>query len=234
MLYELHLPDSARYLDWVVALQHCLLEGLCQHATQPAHVDEAWVEQCTRALNPDPDWLRRFCGWSRESKSLLELMRRIAGFPPAAKDAVIVALDNDLKVHQAFNAPIHNLIGVTNLDHAHAETIKEFCERFYDPGFDRGYQVPDGNQYIELRRTKYVDEFKNKNEHVQVCPFCDGYPTGIELDHFYPKRQYPYLSCHQLNLVPICHDCNKPGAKHQTPPLTTLTLDQTQDWFLAT
>ena len=31
--------------------------------------------------------------------------------------------------------------------------------------------------------------------------------------------------------MPICHDCNKPGAKHQTPPLTASASDQTSDWF---
>ncbi len=54
---------------------------------------------------------------------------------------------------------------------------------------------------------------------VNVCTYCnqqytftigdnnnkDGKP---ELDHFYPKADYPYLSCSLFNFIPSCHQCN--------------------------
>lgn len=51
---------------------------------------------------------------------------------------------------------------------------------------------------------------------VDVCPYCnrqyiftllkgEGRP---EIDHFYPKSDYPYLSCTLANFIPSCHQCN--------------------------
>lgn len=51
---------------------------------------------------------------------------------------------------------------------------------------------------------------------VDVCPYCNrqyvftlkkgnGRP---EIDHFYPKVEYPYLSCSLSNFIPSCHSCN--------------------------
>lgn len=52
-----------------------------------------------------------------------------------------------------------------------------------------------------------------------VCPYCnrqhigsiftgeDGKARG-DIDHFYPKSKYPYLSLSLYNMVPSCHVCN--------------------------
>lgn len=231
MLYELQLPDSARYLDWIVALQRCMLAALCQPATQPIHVDQGWVEQCSNGLQPDLEWLQRFCRWNVKGKSILDLMREIAAFPPDAKDAVMLAFENDINTRQAFDAPPHNLIGLECLNAACAKPIQEFCERFYEPGLSRGYRVPDGTQYVDFDREEYVSDFRGRNKDITVCPYCDGHLPDVEIDHFYPESKYPYLSCHHLNLVPVCHECNKPGVKHLAAPLTLTALDQTSDWF---
>ena len=49
-----------------------------------------------------------------------------------------------------------------------------------------------------------------------VCPYCnrnfvfnfDENKTTVELDHYYPKSEYPYLALNLYNLVPSCHTCN--------------------------
>lgn len=53
---------------------------------------------------------------------------------------------------------------------------------------------------------------------IRVCPYCNRqYITPIysqdgkirgDLDHFYPKSKYPYLSMSIYNLVPSCKFCN--------------------------
>lgn len=64
---------------------------------------------------------------------------------------------------------------------------------------------------------------------VRVCPYCNRqYITPIyihsnrknehhklraDLDHFYPKREYPYFSMSLYNLVPCCKFCNS-SLKH--------------------
>jgi hypothetical protein len=61
---------------------------------------------------------------------------------------------------------------------------------------------------------------------VTVCPYCnrnyihtvtkDSGSTRAELDHFYPKSLYPFLSISLYNLIPSCHVCNSnlKGAKN--------------------
>ncbi|OCS91059.1 HNH endonuclease domain-containing protein [Caryophanon latum] len=53
---------------------------------------------------------------------------------------------------------------------------------------------------------------------IRVCPYCNAQyitpilsPTGkmrADLDHFYPKGQYPYFSMSLFNLIPVCKSCN--------------------------
>ena len=75
---------------------------------------------------------------------------------------------------------------------------------------------------------EYWDAYKFcKGLNVAVCPYCNrqyiftvaeheehqraGSVTCYvrpELDHFYPKDIYPYLSCNLYNLIPSCSVCN--------------------------
>ena len=54
---------------------------------------------------------------------------------------------------------------------------------------------------------------------VNVCVYCNRqyiYTVGDvynkidrpEIDHFFPKSNYPYLSCSLYNFIPSCHTCN--------------------------
>ena len=54
---------------------------------------------------------------------------------------------------------------------------------------------------------------------IRVCPYCnrsfvpvikydEGKTLSPEMDHFYPKKEYPYLAFSFYNLVPICSTCN--------------------------
>ncbi len=43
------------------------------------------------------------------------------------------------------------------------------------------------------------------------CPFCGGIGRPKNLDHYLPKAHFPQYSIYQLNLVPICRDCNFDG-----------------------
>lgn len=55
---------------------------------------------------------------------------------------------------------------------------------------------------------------------ITVCPYCNRqyiFTIGSakskcvrpEIDHFFPKDRYPYLSCSFYNLIPSCSLCNK-------------------------
>jgi len=58
-----------------------------------------------------------------------------------------------------------------------------------------------------------------KSSNVEICPYCNKrsiectlgkYVTATpDLDHFYPKSKYPFLSISLYNLVPSCNYCNQ-------------------------
>lgn len=50
---------------------------------------------------------------------------------------------------------------------------------------------------------------------IKTCPYCNrnfvvnfDNGTTVELDHFFPKNNYPYLAISLYNLIPSCHTCN--------------------------
>jgi hypothetical protein len=72
----------------------------------------------------------------------------------------------------------------------------------------------------------YFRAFVEHNRRLDVCPGCDENvlwtiirgEIRAEIDHYFPRRSYPHLSCHPFNLVPLCHACNA-WAKHTTDVL---------------
>lgn len=71
------------------------------------------------------------------------------------------------------------------------------------------------NETVQLNRQTVLRAYLEAQK-INVCPGCDGAPPSIadehiyeDLDHFFPKSKYPFLSVHQLNLTPFCKDCNQ-------------------------
>lgn len=83
---------------------------------------------------------------------------------------------------------------------------------------------------IYLKKTKFKEfsnsEFKHKFlfEYFPVCPYCNATYlfklreentakkitnyVGAQLDHYYPKDDFPYLAISIFNLIPSCPTCN--------------------------
>ena len=61
-------------------------------------------------------------------------------------------------------------------------------------------------QYIFTISEQNIDESKKEKKTVKYLKESkNGRP---EIDHFYPKAEYPYLSCSLFNFIPSCHPCN--------------------------
>lgn len=62
-------------------------------------------------------------------------------------------------------------------------------------------------------RSDFHKNFKNENK-IFVCPYCDIDTTlnigNNQIEHFWPKDQFPFLAMNALNLVSSCHSCNMP------------------------
>ncbi|MBL1410967.1 HNH endonuclease [Sphingobacterium faecale] len=83
--------------------------------------------------------------------------------------------------------------------------------------YDRISSVFDYNDFIKEKEEWYAYKLTSELG-VNVCPYCNrNYihtsitehgRTRAELDHFYPKSKYPFLSISLYNLIPSCHVCN--------------------------
>ncbi len=69
-----------------------------------------------------------------------------------------------------------------------------------------------------------------------VCPYCNRdyincrseKLAGAQLDHFYPRSQYPVFSVCLYNLVPVCGNCNR--IKHDNMLGFASPFDERIDW----
>lgn len=245
MLHKINFPETCRPLfEWIVELQRQLITRLCQEPVGDVdEIDEDWLfEKVSQNLEVDQEWFGHFCNWTHKKQTFLDRARSIAGFSDEVKARLLADFENDQTFEDLFDPDVHeahNLAGLTPLKALNplaTEIIHHFFEGFYSTAFypSYGYKIYINGHLISFDRTEFVQEFSDANPDVCVCPMCDGDLGDAKVDHFYPKATYPYLSCHPMNLVPICDTCNGSGGKGQTPPLSltaTANCRQTDDWF---
>ena len=238
MLHKIRIPETCRpYFEWIVELQRRLLTAICQ--VTPAEIDTEWV--VAQLSDLDAKWVRNFCGRkdniSGVKRSMIEHIQTIAGLSAHLKRQIIDAFEQDLGFQTAFDddsSHAYRFSGLSVVDgDVHArKAVRGFFESFYDPNFSKGagYKIPqNGGLFKRFDRKFFLKEFRKTNGNVTVCPMCDGSLESPDVDHFYPKSHYPFLSCHRLNLAPICQECNR--KKSNEPPLTLREDNPTRDWF---
>ena len=96
--------------------------------------------------------------------------------------------------------------------------IDHFNEIMYDIFVISGYENKNGESGFDKRQF-IVDS------QLAVCPYCseeDIEPTDNtkkQIDHFLPKRQYPFYALSYYNLIPSCGTCNDIGNKGTNNPV---------------
>ncbi len=242
MLHKINLPHSWKNLQWILALQHRLLVKLCEPTLTPDQVTTEWVANIFSNL--PAEWVESFCKRTfgenkekegkkvRSNQPLIERMKIIASFDPAIKTQLLTDFVHDVNFRPAIEDSqstfhFHSLQTIS--DELTRQEVRDFFESFYSAQFyfatnnsRSGYYIPNRNgEWRRYHHTQFVDDFHHQQT-IRVCSFCDGALSGVQVDHFYPKSNQPFLSCHPLNLTPICGECNK--AKLQGEP-----MDQVQD-----
>lgn len=107
---------------------------------------------------------------------------------------------------------------------------KFFYEKFFND--DKICNLIYGIPYT---RKIFHENFKSEND-LFVCPYCDIDTTNNignnQIEHFWPKSKYPFLSMNALNLISSCPSCNMPfegkGANYKIP-ITTPFIEQIGD-----
>lgn len=240
MLHNVRPPACETHLRWIVDLQSALITALCDANCRPEDVTIEWALNATAPLGVDDVWFQRFCNWSKDKITFLAHMQQVAGLDENVKADILTAFDNDQQLEAAFADDAqqpHNLMGLRYLPNEAAQVVRAFFEMFYDPALYRGYQIPNAKTFESFSRQTFVDAFIRENgddenaNPVHVCVMCDGNLGNAEVDHYYPKGQYPFLSCHPQNLIPICSDCNSTANKGEKPPLSARESDENRTWF---
>lgn len=85
--------------------------------------------------------------------------------------------------------------------------------------------------FVEELYEKVLDKYQFiKNMNLMVCPYCGRQrinvaslpgkrPSKPPIDHFLPKRKYPFLAVSFYNLIPCCTNCNELANKGDFDPL---------------
>lgn len=232
MLHPINVPSCSPALEWLVQLQRDILAKLCSPSTVEAMVTPEWVA----AIRPDcTAWLERFVRRSYKRASLLSAMQTIASVSRDRKHTILRYFDNSQALTESFDPAVFAPTEISPVQNLGSDGIvsclRNLLEAFYEIALRDGLPIDTpGNTGQSFNRSRFVEIFKKEN-YDRVCPFCDGDMNGPEVDHWMPKSQYPALSCHPKNLIPVCHRCNSSECKGEKSPLTFANHRPFDDWF---
>lgn len=235
MLHKIDVACEAE-LNWIIALQRDLLEGVCRPGINSEIVTSEWI----KALRQDIDatWMEKFCKRERNKIPLIQHLKTIAACSADQKTRIVSNFKNNHGFKNAFDPaqqqphPLQPLNGIPGIKLI-IDALRGFFTSFYDPNLyeQYGFPVPGEGKVVKFTRECFVDEFLTKNRNIGVCVLCDGDLGDPDIDHFYSKKVYPELSCHPANLVPICKTCNGRARKGETAPLDEKAADPMLNWF---
>lgn len=230
----LHKIDQvcADYFNWVRQLQGDLLTSVCTTGVTQDQVTSDWVV-AQYPLYPT-EWLSKFCDRkdkiSTSKQSLIAHLQNLANATAVQKQKIIEIFTNNQQIEQGFandDGEGHRLRKIAEIeDVALQKAYRCFFSIFYDPEFYNGYPVANG---IVFNRKSFLKQFSKDNE-IGVCVLCDGDLGDPDVDHFYSKKEFPDLSLHIGNLVPICKNCNSRARKGEKAPLDFNESDQMANW----
>ncbi len=231
MLHQINLPGYATILNDFVHFQQKLLEFACT----PAQSDPLTREKLKQVFPGDfGDWLWAKL-WKGIPPQIGQYLQRLTNFiedHPTKRDIILAAFAHDIDFYDHLEDPTFQF-SYSNFDRDIQNVVKPLMVACYDllsEGFP--YSVQGTEQHLSRRDVATIF-WKQNQDILKVCPSCDGQPPRVtservysDVDHFFPKSRYPFLSIHPYNLVPICTDCNRyfkgdadPIANHQNESL---------------
>ena len=121
----------------------------------------------------------------------------------------------------------------------------QMTENIFIEIFNKGIKYPEGTvkeedvfnailYHIFVTKGYEDSQMFSKSHHVdnlnlRTCPYCgrqfiyaveeNGTTVKPQIDHFLPKRKYPFLALSYFNLIPVCSTCNMIGCKGDNDPV---------------
>lgn len=226
MLHNLTLPTYDHLMDRVVEFQRQFIAFICDAnaPTNPLLQDYCKAFKSDGIAQQVEKWMQHSIKTgSRETYhsclcKLLDYLRR----HPEMRQILIDAFDHDIAYFDKLQQG--NMLFVffctTKTELKRREEIRKLLDplmiAFYEEQdlFTKGFH-PD---IAAINKSTFRTMFWETNP-LKVCPSCDGPRTDspYEIDHFFPKAIYPFLSMHRANLVPICIKCNSYEKRAKDP-----------------
>jgi hypothetical protein len=133
---------------------------------------------------------------------------------------ILAAFNHDVRFESEFTNPNFEFL-YPALANDLKPVIKTLFTQFYEYTYNTGYpEEVHGKPNFKLTRKRFIQSFEDPsaNGQLRICPVCDteisdsdkDEQIGVcDLDHFFSKEQYPFLSMHPYNLIPTCKACNQ-------------------------
>jgi hypothetical protein len=223
MLHPAKIPDCAPEMECLLDFQERLLEFACSNSN---YDKTALVTAFGQEI---ADWL----GGNNIRQRLLDRLKEIIrDGTEEEKKELLEKFKHDRAYTEFVDDPAFRFVLDVN-EHSSdfLKNAKRFLVGHYDQLKDSGFHpLICGHGDIGFNDKHWWQGYRSANPGLHTCSICDASlaAAGETIEHYFPKGQYPALSTHPANLLPICKTCNSDIKKEKDPlgadPITTIFL----------
>ncbi len=166
-------------------------------------------------LGPDGHWLLVAC---EKSGKLREYMEALFSEPQTQRQSVYEAFRHDMDFDKNTEEKDGFVFLEDSLDKQIKQKAKQIVLWLYENSFKKKING-ERSGYKAFKKSLFFGNVKNPPD---ICPSCLAFQSNLskygEMDHFFPKKEYPALIFHPVNLTCICSVCNGSCVKGQKNP----------------
>jgi hypothetical protein len=218
MLHQANPPACSPEMECILDLQEKLLDFGCRH---DAFLMDDLVAEFGQIL---ADWL--YENHVRVLDSLKAFMRLA---PEPQKRQILEQFKHDRLFGLLTDDPSFKFaLMKTDASQNYIKEISRWLIGFYNQLETSGFHpYVCGHKDSGFTKKTWWEGYRFANPGTSTCSVCDGSLNagGESIDHFFPKSQYPALSIHPVNLLPLCKRCNN-DVKKEKDPLATSTITE--------
>lgn len=212
MLHKIELPAYDQNLEHIVQIQQKIIRFVCDPNTPLTPGGDVFKRVFNDQIG---SWLYQWLQKKSKKKTFYEELCDLIAYLhqySSLRAQLIDAFQNDIDFFNHLDDASFVFFFSTRLPKKVGQMIAPVMIAFYDDVLRTGFPPC----IATFDRKTFLKIFWNTNKNLGVCPACDSPKPDIndqyincDVDHFFPKSLYPFLSMRAVNLVPICTDCNR-------------------------
>lgn len=194
-----------------------LILKIFQYTAQAETFDKTEFEQFVEV---DEVWLAKSY---RPGKPFYSKIEDLFVFSKEEREKIFRVIQHDMEFDQHIEDPGF-VFEEHQLSDMQKKIAKELILYLYDNLFREG-------KFVFLKQSTGYREFKDslfERNSSSICPACLALQTDLkeygEVDHYFPKKSYPALIFHPINLAVVCRECNSVLVKGEKDTLETSNL----------